>query len=164
MHAEQDDLMKRLALGAAAGLAGTLVIHALRTVSEKYLPSTMAPIRRDPGEFMVDKAEGMLDYRTREKIPESAETASARGLAFGYGMTFGALYALLRRRAGSAWLDGLCLGLLTWAAGYLGWLPGVGLMPPVWKQRPAQVAAPVARHAAYGLATVAAYDALREHV
>jgi hypothetical protein len=31
-------------------------------------------------------------------------------------------------------------------------------MPPVWKQEPRQIAMPIAQHAVYGAATVAAYD------
>ena len=156
------DLLVRLGLGAAAGMAGTVLIYALRTGSQKWAPSTVPPMRREPGEFMVEKAEELLDYRTREKIPRTVETSAAKALSFGYGMTFGALYAALRPKGGSILLDGVLLGLLTWAAGYLGWLPATGLMRPVWKQSAPEAIAPVVRHAAFGAATVAAYDALAE--
>ena len=52
-----DGLLSRLALGAAAGLAGTVVLHSLRTASGKWAPSTLAPVRRDPGDYMVDRLE-----------------------------------------------------------------------------------------------------------
>ncbi|HWE35765.1 MAG TPA: hypothetical protein VG406_04270 [Isosphaeraceae bacterium] len=157
----RDDFPRRLALGAAAGLAGTVLLQALRAVNQRVAPRTMPPIRHDPGPFMVERAEGALPEGLRRRIPEGVESAASRGLGVGYGLTFGALYAALRPRGGPALADGVALGLATWAAGYLGWLPALGLMPPVWRQHAGQVALPVAQHAAFGVATVAAYDALR---
>ena len=61
-------------------------------------------------------------------------------------------------------MDGVILGIANWAAGYLGWLPALGLMPPLWQQKTPQVIAPIAEHALYGMITVAMYDWLRERV
>jgi hypothetical protein len=61
-------------------------------------------------------------------------------------------------------LDGLILGASAWAAGYLGWLPAMGLMRPVWRQNAPQAFAPAAEHAVYGMVTVAAYDWLQENL
>lgn len=155
------DWAKRLALGAAAGFAGTLVLTALRAANQKVSPGTRPPIRKDPGEFMVERAEGALPVPARRQIPGPAEAAAAQGLAVGYGLTFGALYAAVRPLGGPLVSDGIALGLATWAAGYAGWLPAVGLMPPLRRQGAGQIALPVAQHAAYGVATVAAYDWLR---
>lgn len=163
MH-DRPDLLKRIALGAAGGFAGTLAIQALLTASRKWLPSTLPPLRQDPGEFMVEKAETLLPESVRERIPDALETAASQALAAGYGVTFGALYAALRPQSESLLLDGLVLGMAAWAAGYLGWLPALGLMPPVWQQQAPQALAPAAEHLAYGVTAVAAYDWLREHV
>jgi hypothetical protein len=76
----------------------------------------------------------------------------------GYGITFGSLYAAVRPHGGNPWLDGTLLGLGTWGAGYLGWLPATGLMPPVWKQSTRQAWAPILEHALYGIAVVSAFD------
>src|SRR4051794_17511994 len=122
MH-QHDSTLAHIAVGAAAGLAGTFVMQALMAANKKLAPQTMPPIRRDPGEFMVDKAEELVPYTAREKVPATAESIAAKSLHMGYGATFGALYAVLRPEGGSPFLDGACLGLLTWAAGYLGWLP-----------------------------------------
>jgi hypothetical protein len=158
------DLLKRIALGAAGGFAGTLVLQALLSASQKWLPSAAPPLRQHPGDFMVEKAEQALPERVREGIPEAAETAAAQALGVGYGLAFGALYAALRPRGGSPLLDGLSLGACAWAAGYLGWLPAMGLMRPVWRQNAVQALAPAAEHAVYGMVTVAAYDWLRENL
>src|SRR5690242_9890534 len=152
------DLLKRIALGAAGGFAGTFALQTLLSASQRWLPSAAPPLRQHPGEFMVAKAEAVLPEQVRDRIPEGAETVAAQALGVGYGLTFGALYAALRPRGGSPLLDGLMLGTAAWAAGYLGWLPALGLMRPVWKQKAPQALAPVAEHAVYGAVTVAAYD------
>jgi hypothetical protein len=155
--------LQHVALGAAAGLAGTFVMHGLLAAHKRLSPRTMPPMRKDPGEFMVRQAERSLPTRIKRSIPDAAETAAATGLSLGYGATFGALYAALRSRGGSAWTDGPVLGILTWAAGYLGWLPASGLMPPPWKQDAARATIPIAEHALFGIATVAAYDAMHHY-
>jgi hypothetical protein len=155
---------KRIALGAAGGLVGTLAIQSLLAASQKRAPSTLPPIREDPGKFMVERAERVLPAQVRRRVPHAAETAMAKVLGMGYGVSFGALYAGLRPRVHMPIVDGFLLGVAAWAAGYLGWLPALGLMPPVWKHKPKAAAAQIAEHAAYGLATVATIDWLAEHV
>jgi hypothetical protein len=156
------DLPRRIVKGAAGGFAGTLALQSLLSASQKWLPSTAPPLRQHPGEFMVEKAKQALPERARESIPKAVETATAQALGVGYGLAFGALYAAVRPRGGSPLLDGLLLGATAWAAGYLGWLPALRLMRPVWKQNAPQALAPVAEHIVYGMATVAAYDWLQE--
>jgi hypothetical protein len=56
------------------------------------------------------------------------------------------------------------LGAIAWAAGYLGRLPALGLMRPVWEQDAPEALAPAAEHVVYGVVTVAAYNRLRESV
>jgi hypothetical protein len=60
--------------------------------------------------------------------------------------------------------DGIALGFATWAAGYAGWLPALGLLPPPSDQRPAEVAGPALRHVLFGILTVDAYRRLRRAV
>jgi hypothetical protein len=158
------DLIERLALGAASGLAGTLLLQVIRTANQQLFPESMPPIREDPGEFMVEQAEDVLPATARDDIPALAETAAARSLALGYGMTAGAIYAALWPTGGDLLVDGAALGLGTWAAGYLGWMPALDLMPPIQKQDVAQVVAPVVQHLLFGVAVVAAYHWLRRPV
>ena len=160
----RSDWRTRLILGAAGGFVGTLAIQALLTASQKWAPDTLPPLRQDPGEFIVKAGKEALPAPVRERIPPVVETGAARMLAIGYGLTFGSLYTLLRPQGGSPFVDGVILGLTNWATGYLGWLPALGLMPPVWQQQASQAIAPIAEHALYGMATVAAYDWLRERV
>lgn len=151
-------LGKHLLLGALAGLAGTMVIQVVRTASHKTAPKAEAPIRGDPGKYMIEKTKQALPERVRQKIPLQMERAAVKSLPIGYGMTFGALYAVMRPQGGKPVCDGVALGLANWAIGFLGWLPATGLMSPVWKHEPQQIAMPIAQHAVYGAVTVAAYD------
>lgn len=98
----------------------------------------------------------------RSRVPAPVEAIAALSLAAGYGVTAGALYGALRPGGGNVLLDGTALGLGTWAAGYLGWLPAMGLMPPVSEQDVSQVVGPVARHILFGIATVLTFRRLRE--
>ena len=156
-----EDLWLRLALGAAAGLAGTMAIQALLKAHEKVSPATMPPIKEHPGRFMLRKAKQSLPRKVRRRVPRKVENAGANLLGMGYGITFGALYAVTRPKTRWTLLEGTLLGVIAWAAGYLGWLPLAKLMPPVWKQKPTQAIIPVAEHAAFGVATVAGYGWLK---
>lgn len=157
-------LLERAAIGAAAGMAATMALQAIRTASQKALPDSAPPMKQDPGEFMVQKAEEVLPESAREKIPESAEKAAGQALGMGYGLTFGALYSALRPNGGDPLVDGPALGLGTWAVGYLGWLPGLGLMPPITEHEPQQIAVPLLQHILYGMATVAAYQGIKDRL
>jgi len=155
------NLLARAAIGAVGGLAGTIALRGAMKAMDKMRSLATAPVVREPGQFMVEQAERLLPESARTRIPESAESAAAAMLGLGYGMSFGALYAVLRPHGGNAFSDGMLLGAACWAAGYLGWLPATGLMRPIWRQSAEQVAAPLAEHLLYGAATVATYDALR---
>ncbi len=156
------NLCARLALGALAGLAGTLVLKAINAADKKIMPSSAPPMKGDPGEFMVRKAEKALPRSKRRHISRKLESVSAKFLSVAYGMSFGALYGGARPKTRRILLEGTILGLITWGAGYLGWLPALGLMRPVWKQKPKQIATPIAEHALYGVATVAGYRWVKE--
>jgi hypothetical protein len=151
----------RAGAGAAAALAGTVVMQGLMIASRKWSPQTLPPIRQDPGEFMVERGEEHLPPSIREKIPREIETAAARSLALGYGITFGALYAAARPKTKNLMIEGSALGLAAWAAGYLGWLPAIGLMPPITEQEPEQVTGPILSHMLFGIVTVGLYRCLR---
>lgn len=143
-------------------MAATLLLQGMRTTSKKLLPASVPPIRKDPGEFMLKKAETLLPPERREQIPDLAEKVAVGALQMGYGMTSGLLYSVVRPRAGNPIVEGTLLGLGVWAAGYLGWLPAAGLMPPLAQQEPQQIAVPFVEHLLFGIAVVAAYDAMAQ--
>jgi len=126
-----------------AGAGATFVLQGMMMASKTWLPESRPPMKKDPGEFMS------------EKIPLPPDA-----LRLGYGTTAGVLYATLRPRGAMPLLDGALLGIGVWAAGYLGWLPAMGLMPPITKQTPQQIAVPLVQHAIFGVAVATAYDGL----
>jgi pimeloyl-ACP methyl ester carboxylesterase len=161
-HMDNKSVVQRVGAGAAAGIAGTVLIQGLMAASQKWAPESLPPIRQDPGEFMVRKAGELLPEKVGEKIPEELETAAAKLLGLGYGATFGALYASSRPEVQKLLLEGSVLGLATWAAGYLGWLPAAGLMPRISEQEPKQIAGPILSHILFGIVTVGLYRLMRE--
>jgi hypothetical protein len=151
----------RLAFGAAAGIAGTLALLGLRTATQRWRPEWMVDELADPGEYLVGRAESALPRAQRRQIPAAVEKAAAGSLHLGYGTTPAALYAALRPDARHPLLEGAALGAALYAAGYLGWLPALGLTPPVTKQRPWQVLTALTQHVLYGVVTVGAFRKLR---
>lgn len=160
---KNERLILQVALGAIGGMIGTAAIFSALAANKKLAPETEAPMKEDPGQFMVETAEdAALTKREQKEVPRIAETIAANALHFGYGASGGALYALLRPKSANLLLEGAALGTAIWAIGYLGWLPAVGLLPPPTEQKPIQVFTPVWQHALYGVVTIAAYEQLRK--
>jgi len=144
-------ISQRILLGAAAGVAATLALHQVMAASEKLIPDSKPPMNDDPGKFMARKA----------KVPAKLESAAAKSLQLGYGVTAGAFYGAIRgRRPVNTLIDGTLLGIAVWAAGYLGWLPAAGLMPPITQQSARQIAVPIANHIVFGVVVATAFDGL----
>jgi hypothetical protein len=160
----QRSVWQRLAVGVAAGLAGTVVMQGLQAVGQHVRPQSMPPLRQDPGEFMIQQVEEHLVPALRRRIPPLIEKAAAHSLALGYGATFGALYAASRPRVQSLLGDGAALGVATWAAGYGGWLPATGLMPPITRHTGEQILGAIAGHIMFGITTVGLYRFLHQEV
>jgi hypothetical protein len=54
------------------------------------------------------------------------------------------------------------LGAVAWAAGSLGWLPAIKLMPHVWRQRPKQVVPNLLSHILFGSVTATVFKWAKE--
>jgi hypothetical protein len=158
----RDGIGKNILFGAAAGLAGTTLIQGMMKASAKFAPETLPPMKEDPGMFMVKKVEKVLPIKARAKISEKTESVISKLLSFGYGTTAAVLYNAIPRRARRLFVDGAALGGLTWAAGYLGWLPAADLIPPVKEHQPKQIAGSVGSHILFGIAAIAVFEFLRE--
>jgi len=148
------------AVGFAAGLAGTAAMLAMRMFDQKYAPRTVPKAKANPSEFIIHAMEESVGAAAT--VPRPVELAAAMTTHFAYGAAFGTLYGLIRRRGGrrSALADGVALGSVVYAAGYLGWLPLMGLTKPVWKQAFPEIAGELLRHVAYGVATTATYGVI----
>lgn len=156
-----DNVVTRVVAGAAAGIAGTLALQGAMNAQKKFAPDSMPPMRQDPAEFILEQLKRWIDRRRRDAIPENLERLLGKSLHLGYGITFGESYAAVRGKTPRGVLsDGVLLGLVVWAAGYLGWLPAAGISPKPWELTPRQLAGPIATHIVYGIATVTAYHQL----
>lgn len=131
---------------------------ALRSFDQRYAPATIARTREDPGSFVVHAAERAT--RSTRRVPKSLEHSAEMAAHTGYGTMFGVLYGLWRGRGRqkSALADGILLGAAVYAAGYLGWMPAMGLTRPIWKQPFSAAAGELFRHIIYGVATTASYE------
>lgn len=157
---EGKNVTMRTIAGTAGGLAGTMAIQRVMSATAARFPGTTPPWRGNPGEFMVERVERVLPEPVQRAIPQSVESGVAKALGLGYGLTCGAPYGVARNKPGNVLIDGTVLGLVTWAAGYLGWLPATGLLPPVTRQKPAQVVTPIWQHIVFGIVAVTVVRAL----
>ena len=164
------DAKQRALAGALGGLGGTFVLVGLRKgLAGLGVVDTTAPeqVVRRLGElgFLKDRSPG-------------AREALAWGAHFGYGVGAGAAFGLLRAERGdpasstiheirgadagvvSEAAVGAALGVLSWGAGWAGWLPLAGVHPAPWTQRTPKVLLPILDHAAFGAAWGLIYRAL----
>ncbi len=140
-------------------------MFALRTFDQSYAPKTIPKARRDPGRFLIEKAEHAT--RLSRVLPggtirKRAEGAGALVLQVAYGVAPGILYVVLcgRHRGRSPLSRGIAIGVAVYLLGYLGWLPLAGLTRPIWKQPLPELAGETMRHVAYGVTTAVVYDAI----
>ena len=143
--------MKRLAWrvlsGALAGVVATGVMSLLMLGAKRMGALGEAPPRR-----LVRRLSAPLGLaRPRGK----ALDALALAAHFAFGSTMGGLFGLLPGRARTTG-SGALFGFGVWAVNYAGWLPRVGLMPPVHRDRPGRQPVMVAAHLVYGVALAAA--------
>jgi hypothetical protein len=164
-HADDSAHLFRHALaGVGAGLAGTAVIYAMRSFDERYAPETIPKQKRDPGLSLVRLAERVVPGGP--DLPAPVEHGVALALHVVYGAAFGLLFSLFKLalpdETKHPFVFGGIMGVGMWALGHLGLLPLLGLGKPAWKQSGAELAGEVTRHAAYGIATAAAFGTLHD--
>ncbi|HSK99500.1 MAG TPA: hypothetical protein VK869_04115 [Rubrobacteraceae bacterium] len=148
--------------GALSGLAGTFVLTGLRrALTAADIIDTSAP------EQVVRRVEelGLL-----EGWSSGARKALVVAAHFGYGVGTGAVFGALRHEdigpedelvkklrgnredPVTEATVGAALGILSWGAGWAGWLPVAGVHPAPWTQKTPRALLPVLDHAAYGAA------------
>jgi hypothetical protein len=148
--------MARTWVKLVAGLAGgALATWAMRRslplagrLPERLRPPTP---RQDPGERMVRVGERLLGHA----LPRKVHTAAVQGLPWAYGISWPLALAAVSgalglRTPGRTLAAGAALGAVVWAAGYAGWLPALGLLPPLGEVDPRRSATSLASHAAWG--------------
>jgi hypothetical protein len=145
------NMMLKLAAGAVGGAAATYLLTKAMPLTRK-LPPGLRPQtpHRDPGDFMVTHAEKLTG-----PLSQKMHSGAAHGLHWAYGISWPLGLAAL---SGVLGLDstkktiaaGAILGAIVWAVGYAGWLPALGLAPPVHRVPLKKSASGLVSHVAYG--------------
>jgi hypothetical protein len=141
----------RVAAGVAATAVGTTAMTAAQAAAGS---DSDAPGR--VGRRLVEAAFGRR-ARRRERGPLNHAMHWLYGTS--WGVALGALTAG-EDQPPPVVPTGLALGLGVWAASLVE-LPLLGVAPPVWRQKPGQIATDVGFHLVYGFAAAAALAMLR---
>ena len=127
--------------GAAAGVAATVVMTAVLEVGRR-----LSLFRTHPPARIVRR---VLAGSPQRRLPSEVLLTGLAHLS--YGASCGAVFALLTRRHSAAGPRlGVGYGLLLWLAGYGGWVPAIGAVPPPNRDRPGRQLTLVAGHVVYG--------------
>jgi hypothetical protein len=146
------DVLERVATGAVAGLSGAASMNPLRLAArrvgliEKMVPQAVEEWAASRAG--VEPPGGRAGHHVADQL-----------LHLGYGAAWGALYGLVAAPGGRRTVPrGLLLGLAVWSAGFLGFVPLLGITRPAWRARPAEEAVNVAAHLVYGVVTALEAD------
>jgi hypothetical protein len=150
----RDGFAAHTAEGVIGGFLGTLLIKQTMALG-KRMPRELTPPTpsSDPADVVLSRLESLRGRRFSPRMHQGL----AQGLSWAYGIGWGGLLGLAVsglhvRRARGTLLAGAGMGALSWAVGYLGWLPRAGLLPPVRRQGMGHVATALLTHVAYGVA------------
>jgi uncharacterized membrane protein YagU involved in acid resistance len=150
--------MKRILLGALAGLAATAPMTLAMKLMHEQLPrGEQYPLPpRQVMEGIAAKA------GVREHLDEDEREAATWVSHFAYGTACGALYGALSGEGMDehALAAGAGFGLAVWAASYLGWLPAAGIMAPATEHPARRNALMIAAHLVWGATAAAALAGL----
>lgn len=139
-------MKSRLLAGAASGVAGTLALTTFRnSLTRLGLVHETAPMQ------VVDR---LTESGFASGWPPAAKSALVAGAHFGYGVSAGTVFGVLRREAmddlATEAAVGASLGVLIWGLGWAGWLPLLGVHQAPWSQNTPKVLLPILDHAVFG--------------
>jgi hypothetical protein len=154
---EKKGVLSAAAAGAVAGIAGGLAL----IIAERLKRAVLLPRGSDATPTAQRAVESIAkDHGAQlEGAPAMAAGAAAQ---LAYCALWGAVYgATLGRTDTPSLVDGLVLGGLAYAATSVdgGLLPRLGVAPPPTEQAMEKAMVPVGSHLAFGLTTVALFDA-----
>jgi uncharacterized membrane protein YagU involved in acid resistance len=138
--------------GVAGGVAGTLVIGQVmgalsKLKSEKDKKHDERLVPEPPTEKL---AREISENVARVELSKSTKASLGQAVRWGYGIFWGGVYGLLRRRVpAAAWGAGLPFGVAFGLFGPAVMLPAIGLTPPATRFSLAEHASGLASHYAY---------------
>jgi len=105
------------------------------------------------GELPPDKIASKLLNRAHVSRSEGQQDAIASLLHVAFGAGAGAAFGVVAPRVPVPPVPlGMSYGLAIWGVSYMGWVPGLGIMPPADRDRPGRQAVMFAGHLIYGAA------------
>ena len=144
--------------GAVAGLIATVPMTLLMLAWHWKLPvSQRYPL---PPSLITKRAFGMMPVAGGPApMPNWAATLATH---FGFGAASGALFGAGPKALKEQYpiVTGVGYGLCVWGASYLGWVPGMRLMPPATQQPAARNMMMIAAHIVWGATLGCALKAL----
>ena len=150
--------MKRILLGALAGLAATGPMTLSMKLMHEQLPrAEQYPLPpRQVTEGVAEKA------GVNQHLGEEGRVAATWASHFAYGAACGALYGALtgERADRNPLLAGVGFGVAVWAGSYLGWLPAAGILSPATEHPARRNALMIAAHVVWGASAGAALAGL----
>jgi hypothetical protein len=135
--------------GAIGGIAATVTMSVALGLSD--LTGVM---NKQPPRMIVSK---LMPQLSRDDTDVVAVVSH-----IGYGTSAGALYGALVKPSSRGLGSGIGFGLALWAAGYEGWLPALGVLPPAHKDKPGRAITMLLAHVVYG-ATLGLASRRRKH-
>ena len=143
-----------VARGLCAGAAGTLAMTVYQVAVAKIRGSEPSTTPAEVGKRVI---RGVFHRR----FPEEQTGKLNQAMHWGYGTTWGAVYAITDGTASQpAVPHGLAFGTFVWAAS-LAELPAMKLAPPVWEYPPSELVLDASYHLVYGLVVAGVYATLR---
>jgi hypothetical protein len=155
------EMIKSLARGVAAGIAGTAVMtgYQLAVAKARGKPlGTPVPHRwadaPAPAQLAKKAADAVGQGRrfTRADVP-----LLTNGMHWLYGISWGAVYGLIGGR--EPLTSGVALGTGVWGASYAELVP-LGIYEPPWRVPPEELALDLSYHLVYGLVVAGVFAAL----
>jgi hypothetical protein len=138
-------LRSRLLIGAIAGVAGTLAMTMLARRLHRRLPR--GERYPPPPREIIDLAA----HQARLPLPDDTAKDLTTASHFAYGAACGSMLGAAGVRAGP--ITGAMAGAGIWAASYLGWIPGMGILKPATLHPKRRNALMIAAHLVWGAVT-----------
>ncbi|WP_433413215.1 DUF6789 family protein [Microtetraspora malaysiensis] len=137
-------MVRNLLNGALSGALATVAMSAVMLAGEQ------AGLMREHPPKHITRAI-LPGHRHRPKRGEKPLSLLAH---FGFGTSAGALFGILCREREPGIPLGLGYGLAIWIASYEGWVPSMGILPPISQDEPGRPAVMAAGHLVYGTTLV----------
>lgn len=153
--------MKDPVQGALAGLLGVAaMVGVITTLRRNLLTTEQLNAAKTHPEKIVERAAAMAGF---DEIPDTTRRHLGDLIHFGYGATWGALYASLpHSRAVGPVAGGLALAGGLWAFGFNVLMPVLGVQAGPWTWGKREFILTTSAHVAYGLVTTGTLDQLRK--